>query len=267
MTTNKKKLFFLRIRQTCNGIITILILFNAIIAGLLTNASIKEVYGPILNTLCDISAVIFIIEMIIRLAWNKSYFWKGRHWRWNIFDLIITVLSSISLVYANNSLITLRIFREFRVLRVFSRFKNLRTILDALVDSFSKLAWTGVFFVVIYYLYAVIGVDFFGHDYPVFFGNLERAMFTLFQLMTLDDWNTITKEVMALHPYSWTFFISFILIVSYILLNFIVGIIISSLGQMIDRERHETIKQIKDDLGIIKNDLELLKNEKFHKQS
>ena len=232
----KRKIVY--IKQIFNGFITILILVNAIIAGFLTDPSVKQQYGILLNHICDISALLFIVEMIIRILWHKKDFWKGREWRWNIFDLIITIISSISLFYTNNSLITLRIFREFRVLRIFSRFNNLKNILDALVDSFSKLAWTGVFFAVIYYLYAVIGVDFFGHYYPELFGNLEKAIFTLFQVMTLDDWNVITKKVLLLYPYSWIYFISFILIVSYILLNFLVGIIVSSLGQMIDRERN-----------------------------
>lgn len=245
------------IRRFCDGFITILILFNAIVAGLLTNIEIREEYGHILNLICDISALIFIIEMIVRIIWDKTIFWKGRYWRWNAFDLIITILSSISLFFANNTLITLRIFREFRVLRVFSRFRNLRTILDALVDSFSKLLWTGVFFIVMYYLYAVIGVDFFGQDYPDMFGDLGKALFTLFQLMTLDDWNTITKAVLKHFPYSWIYFISFILIVSYILLNFIVGIIISSLGQMIDRESNETINHIHQDIMDIKSFIQI----------
>jgi len=240
------------IKRLCDGFITLLILINAIVAGLLTNIEIRGEYGHILNLICDVSALIFIIEMIVRIIWDKANFWKGRDWRWNVFDLIITILSSISLFFANNTLITLRIFREFRVLRVFSRFRNLRTILDALVASFSKLLWTGVFFIVMYYLYAVIGVDFFGQDYPYMFGDLGKALFTLFQLMTLDDWNVITKSVLTHYPYAWIYFISFILIVSYILLNFIVGIIISSLGQMIDQERHETIAQIRRDIADIK---------------
>ena len=70
--------------------------------------------------------------------------------------------------------------------------------------------------------------------------------------MTLDDWNIITKNVMKTYPLAWMYFFSFVLIVSYILLNFIVGIIISSLGQMIDKERHETINQIKEDIEDIK---------------
>lgn len=239
-------------KRYCKYFITLLILLNAVIAGLLTIESFKNEYGYVLNLICDISVIVFLVEISIRIWLGKRNFWIGKNWRWNIFDLLITVVSSISLIVMSNSLITLRIFREFRVLRVFSRFKNLRVILDAMIDSFSKLAWTGVLFVVFYYLYAVLGVDFFRKDNPEYFENIGVATFTLFQIMTLDDWNIITKNVMKTYPLAWTYFLSFVLIVSYILLNFIVGIIISSLGQMIDKERHETINQIKEDIEDIK---------------
>lgn len=239
-------------KRYCKYFITLLILLNAVIAGLLTIESFKNEYGYVLNLICDISVIVFLVEITIRIWLGKRNFWIGKNWRWNIFDLLITVVSSISLIVMSNSLITLRVFREFRVLRVFSRFKNLRVILDAMIDSFSKMAWTGVLFVVFYYLYAVLGVDFFRKDNPEYFENIGVATFTLFQIMTLDDWNIITKNVMKTYPLAWMYFFSFVLIVSYILLNFIVGIIISSLGQMIDKERHETINQIKEDIEDIK---------------
>lgn len=251
----RQKRFLIRAKQIGEGFITILIVLNAIVAGLLTDASIKLEYGNVLNAFCDISAFVFIFEMLVRISWGRKDFWVGKDKRWNIFDFIITAISSVSIIYANNSLITLRIFREFRVLRIFSRFKNLRTILDAMIDSFSKIAWTGVLFFVFYYVYAIIGVNFFCKEYPDYFGNIRIAIFTLFQIMTLDDWNQITKDVLEIYPLAWMYFISFILIVSYILLNFIVGIIISSLGLMIDRERHETISQIKQDIKEVKSRL------------
>ncbi len=256
-TTNyfhmRHKRILIRVKQVGEGFITLLIVLNAFVAGLLTDASIKLEYGNNLNAFCDISAFVFIFEMFIRIIRGGKDFWVGKEKRWNIFDLIITGISSISIIYANNSLITFRIFREFRVLRIFSRFKNLRTILDAMINSFSKIAWTGVLFFVFYYVYAIIGVNFFCKEYPDYFGNIKIAIFTLFQIMTLDDWNKITKEVLEIYPLAWMYFISFILIVSYILLNFIVGIIISSLGVMMDPERQDVIVQIEQDIKDVRS--------------
>ena len=234
-------------RQYGEYFITLLILINAVIAGLLTNENLKNEYGYVFNLICDISVVIFLVEMVVRICVGKKDFWKGKDWRWNIFDLIITVMSSMSLIVTSNSMISLRILREFRVLRVFSRFQHLKNILDAMIDSFSKLMWTGVLFTVFYYLYAVMGVDFFKKGNPEYFENIGTATFTLFQVMTLDDWSVITKNVSRNYSLAWIYFVSFILIVSYVLLNFIVGIIISSLAQtqMKDKERGDSIKQSK----------------------
>lgn len=288
----KKRRKIVASRQLADKFITILIILNMVVAGLLTDKAIKQDYGHTLMLFFDISSVIFIIEMIFRIAADgEEFFWeeekkekkekKERNWwnlfdlivtifskkerkkikrkwnRWNLFDLIVTIVSSASLFFTNNSIIALRVFRQIRALRIFSEFKNLRIILDGLMDSISKLAFTSIFFFVMYYIYAIIGIDFYGEDYPQWFGNIGIAMFTLFQIMTLEGWAFITEEVMKTSPWAWVYFISFILIVSYILINLIVGIIVSSLREKVDdeieiSEEEESIEQLHKKIDEIK---------------
>ena len=291
----KKRRKIVASRQLADKFITILIILNMVVAGLLTDKAIKQDYGHTLMLFFDISSVIFIIEMIFRIAADgEEFFWEKkkekkkdkkewnwwnlfdligtifskkekkkerkkikRKWnRWNLFDLIVTIVSSASLFFTNNSIIALRVFRQFRVLRIFSEFKSLRSILDALMNSVSKLAFTSVFFFVMYYIYAIIGIEFYGEDYPQWFGNIGIAMFTLFQIMTLEGWAFITEEVMKTSPWAWIYFISFILIVSYILINLIVGIIVSSLREnVVDEidEEDEAIEELRKEIDEIKD--------------
>lgn len=263
----KKRRKIVASRQLADKFITILIILNMVVAGLLTDKAIKQDYGHTLLLFFDISSIIFIIEMIFRIvADGEEFFWEKkkerkkikRKWnRWNLFDLIVTIVSSASLFFTNNSIIALRVFRQIRALRIFSEFKNLRIILDGLMDSISKLAFTSIFFFVMYYIYAIIGIDFYGEEYPQWFGNIGIAMFTLFQIMTLEGWVFITEEVMKTSPWAWVYFISFILIVSYILINLIVGIIVSSLREKVDdeieiSEEEESIEQLHKKIDEIK---------------
>lgn len=237
-----------------NRFITMLLVLNMVVVGLLTEKTIKQDYGSALLLFCDVSAVIFLLEMLVRVLCTGKDFWIGKDKRWNWFDLIITVISSASLFFTSNAIVTLRMFRQFRILRIFSEFKNLRSILDGLMDSVSKLAWTSIFFFVMYYIYAVIGIDFYGEKYPQWFDNIGTAMFTLFQLMTLEGWVSIAETVMVTHPWAWIYFMSFILIVSYILINLIVGIIVSSLKDKVDDEKNEAMKaEIREIVKELKN--------------
>lgn len=240
--------------------IAILIILNIIAAGLFTHKEIKQQYGHALLLFSDISSVIFILEMLYRIIVAKRDFWRGENKKWNLFDLVITIVSSASLFVANHTVIALRILRQLRVFRVISEFDSLRDILDGLMGAVSKLAWASVFFFVIYFIYAIIGVDYFGDVYPQWFENMGVAMFTLFQVMTFEGWTIITEEVMKTYPWAWAYFISFILIVSYILLNLIVGVIVSSLREKVDKQdEKEDIEQIKKELAEIKK---LLKSKK-----
>ena len=80
----------------------------------------------------------------------------------------------------------------------------------------------------LYYVFAVMATGLFGADHPAWFGTIGRSMYTLFQIMTLESWSMgIARPVMETHPYAWLFFIPFILIATFTMLNLFIAIIVN----------------------------------------
>lgn len=133
----------------------------------------------------------------------------------------------------------------------------LRNLTGSLVVAFPRVIWTSIFFSCLFVVYATIGIDLYGEIYPEFFGTIGRVFFTLFQVMTLESWATgVAQKVMALHPMAWLYFVSFILISTYILRNLLFGVITSSTIEVYEGERdearaedlHRELKQLSDKL-------------------
>lgn len=113
-------------------------------------------------------------------------------------------------------------------------------IAQALINSLSGMLGVGVLLLIFFYIYAVITTRLFANDFPEYFGNLGKSLYTLFQIMTLESWsNGIVRPILKLYPYSWIIFISFILIVSFIVLNMTIGIIVDSINKA---QANESIK-------------------------
>jgi voltage-gated sodium channel len=62
--------------------------------------------------------------------------------------------------------------------------------------------------------------------------------------MTLESWSMgIVRPVMEVHPYSWLFFIPFILATSFTALNLFIGVVVSAMQSEIDSERERVVEQ------------------------
>lgn len=216
-----------------SNFILLIIISNAVILGLDT---IKLDYDTqyILSILDKICLYIFIIEIILKFIVYRFTFFKNG---WNIFDFFII---SISLVPNGGSLSIFRALRIIRVLRVFSIIPRMKMIAQALINSLSGMLGVGVLLLIFFYIYAVITTRLFANDFPEYFGNLGKSLYTLFQIMTLESWsNGIVRPILKLYPYSWIIFVSFILIVSFIVLNMTIGIIVDSINKA---QTNESIK-------------------------
>ncbi len=216
--------------------ITILIVLNAIAAGVMTYTEDNSLTEIWLNHFCDISIIIFIIEILIRIFCRKKplEFFTCEDKGWNIFDLIVTVISSLSFFTGLEGLVgarAIRILRELRLLRVASGIANMKRVLQALLFSLPQISWASLFFILLYYIYGITGVELYG-ECDEHFATLHRTFLTLLQLMTMDDWMNITLNVMETNPMAWIYFSSFILLASYILVNLIVGIVVDSLNEV-----------------------------------
>jgi voltage-gated sodium channel len=202
------------------------ILINAVTLGLETFPAVMEQAGGVVLGLDRICLGIFVVELALRLyAQGLRFFRSG----WNIFDFVIV---GISLLPATGGFSVLRALRILRVLRVVSVVPSLRRVVDGLGRALPGMGSVFLLILIIYYIAAVMATKLFGESFPEWFGSLSKTAFTLFQIMTLEGWSgEIVRPIMAVYPYAWAFFVPFILITTFAVLNLIVGLIVNSMQE------------------------------------
>ena len=234
-------------KRILDGFINVLLILNLIAAFLMTDQDISAQYGSALYLFSDISILFFVVEIAVRM-WMCSrggsmwYFFRsnGKWHHWNCFDFTVTLLSAVSLSSGLGVFVgarTLRMLRLLNTMRLFSRYQRLQSVSEAIVKSIPAIVGTGIYFSMLYSVYAIAGTNLYANIHPRYFGNVGRSFLTLFQIMTLDDWSEVMYVIMDEDPWAWLYFFSFILIASYVLLNLIVGVIVDSLQQV--RRRRE----------------------------
>ena len=222
-----------------NFIIAVII-FNAITLGLETSTTVMRAAGGILRAIEQIVLVIFVIEILLKLfAHGPRFFRSG----WNVFDFIIV---GIALVPASGPFAILRALRILRVLRLLTKIKRLRMIIESLLAALPSIGWIVFLLGMVFYIFGVMGTQLFASAFPDNFGSLGRTLYTLFQVMTLESWSEgVSRPVMAVYPYAWVYFISFVLVTAFVVLNLFIGIIVSTM-----QERHfedESLRQAEQD--------------------
>jgi len=209
------------------------ILGNAVTLGLETNRPLMETHGVLLHTIDLGFMAFFVAELLLKLlAYGRRYFREG----WNIFDFTIVTLTLLPFI---GNLSVLRALRILRVLRLLSVVPQFRVVISGFFRSLSGLVAVGGILIIILYVSAVLASKLFGDRFPELFGTLPQALFTLFQLMTLEAWTSeIARPVMGAYPYAWIFFILFILVTTFTMLNLLIGVVVSSMqeGAAADQE-------------------------------
>jgi voltage-gated sodium channel len=200
------------------------ILFNAAILGLETSDAAIAVAGPVIKTLDTICLVIFVLELLAKLyAQGLRFFRDG----WNVFDFLII---AISLVPAGEGLTILRALRILRLLRVVSVAPALRRVVEGFVTALPGMASVFLLMGIIFYIASVMATSLFGDTFPQWFGTLGKSAYSLFQIMTLESWSMgIVRPVMDQHPAAWAFFVPFILVTTFAVVNLVVGLIVNSM--------------------------------------
>lgn len=218
-----------------------LIVVNSITIGMETSKSWMQSYGSYFDWLDNMILVIFVIEIILKIyAFGFKFFRSS----WNVFDFTIVAISVIPAAG------TFSIFRTLRILRTLRLIKNvpkLRMIIEALAKSVPSIGWIMVLLGVVFYIFAVLGANLYGDAYPQWFGGLNRTMFTLFQVMTLESWSSgIARPIMQTMPYAYLFFIPFILIATYTTLNIFIAIVVNTMNELHQQESlEESVKEEK----------------------
>ncbi len=213
-----------------------LILVNAALLGVETWPAAMAAAGELIVTLDLIILTIFVVEIIIRLYVYRLAFWRDP---WSVFDFAVV---AIALVPASGELAVLRALRVLRVLRLLTMVPSMRRVVGALLEAIPGLGAIAMVLLIIYYVFAVIATNLFAADYPEWFGHLGRSLYTLFQIMTLESWSMgIARPVMENFPYSWAFFVPFILIATFTMLNLFIAIIVNAMQRYSEKEHQATI--------------------------
>jgi voltage-gated sodium channel len=212
-----------------------LILANAVVLGLETFEAIEEDYADALSVLNDVFLGLFTLELALRiLAYGRrpqDFFKDG----WNVFDFVIIGAAFVPGLRENSTL--LRLVRLLRVVRVVRLLPDLRILLQAVARSLPPLGSMVVLTTLILFVYGMVGWVLFGEDDPENWGDIGRAMLTLFVLLTLENFPVYLERGMEIHTWSWIYFVSFALVAVFIVLNVLIGIVLNSMEEARRAER------------------------------
>jgi voltage-gated sodium channel len=200
------------------------ILFNAILLGMETSPAIMSGAGPLITALDRICLGIFVVELALKLfALGPRFFRSG----WNIFDFVII---GISLTPGAQTLSVLRALRILRLLRVISAAPRLQRVVEGFITALPGMGSVFLLMSIIFYIGSVMATKLFGASFPEWFGSLGGSAYSLFQIMTLESWSMgIVRPVMEVYPYAWAFFVPFIMMTTFAVVNLLVGLIVNSM--------------------------------------
>ena len=241
---------FLEGSKFSNFIIGVIVL-NAITLGLETSETAVGVAGGLINVIDQACLTIFVIELLAKLyAFRFKFFRSG----WNIFDFIIV---GIALAPGTEGLSVLRALRILRVLRVISVAPSLRRVVEGFVTALPGMGSVFVLMAMIFYIGAVMATKLFGASFPEWFGTLGLSGYSLFQIMTLESWSMgIVRPVMKEFPYAWAFFVPFIMVSTFAVVNLLVGLIVNSMQDAHAEESNAATDEYRDLVMKRLNDIE-----------
>lgn len=236
------------------GFITFLICLNAITLGL-ESFDRFEPYADWLRLLDLLFIAIFVFEMAVRIwAAGPAFFRSG----WNVADFLIVAGSAMA---ASNIFAALRAFRILRLLRVVTFVPRMRTVVRALVDAVPGIISVAIVAVLIVYVFAVIACSLYGDTHPELFGNVFISMYTLFQIITLEGWKEIADDVQAEHPTAWIYFLLFVLVGTFTMLNLFIAIVVRVVEEEADETEdfiHEETDQVLKEIRVLSEKLDTL---------
>ncbi len=213
-------------------VVIALIVVNAITLGLETSASVMQDYGGLLVAVDRLLLTIFVAELAARMMVRGPRFFADP---WNVFDFLVV---AIALLPATGSLSVLRALRILRVLRLITVVPSLRAVVSALVGALPGMGSIMMLLILLFYVFAVMATKLFGTTHEETFGSIGASMLSLFQVMTLDAWSDgLMRPMLEKHPYAWLFFIPFVLVSAFIVLNLFIGVVVSALETERDAER------------------------------
>lgn len=221
--------------------ITAVILVNAVTLGMETSDAVMARIGELVLLIDKLCLVIFILEIGAKLiVWRLRFFRNG----WNVFDFLIV---GIALAPAAQGFSVLRALRILRVLRVISVAPRLRRVVEGFITALPGMGSVFLLMAIIFYIGSVMATKLFGSSFPEWFGTLGLSAYSLFQIMTLESWSMgIVRPVMELYSYAWAFFVPFIMVTTFAVVNLLVGLIVNSMQDAHSEEEGERTDAYRD---------------------
>ncbi len=208
-----------------NAVIAV-ILVNAVTLGLETSAAAMAAAGGAILAIDALCLAIFTVEILAKLVARGWRFFRSP---WNVFDFVIV---GVALAPGADGISVLRALRVLRVLRVITVAPRLRRVVEGFITALPGMGSVFLLMGIIFYIGAVMATKLFGAAFPDWFGTLGRSLYSLFQIMTLESWSMgIVRPVMELYPYAWAFFVPFIMVTTFAVVNLLVGLIVNSMQE------------------------------------
>lgn len=233
-----------------------LIIVNAITLGLETSAAAMSAAGPLLIILDQTILAIFVLELLIRFYVRRLAFFRDP---WRVFDLIVV---GFALMPASGNLSILRAFRILRVLRLVSVVPSMRRVVTGLLNALPGMGSIALLLGLIFYVFAVMATKLFAAKFPEWFGTIGASAYSLFQIMTLESWSMgIVRPVMDVYPYAWAFFVPFIIVSTFAMLNLFIGVIVDGMQSHHLDEAHTERETMINETGHVLSEVRALRSE------
>jgi voltage-gated sodium channel len=225
-----------RVRNAILGII----IFNAITLGLGTSDRVEASFGNALYVIDRTVLAIFVFELLLKFfAYGLSFFRNA----WNIFDLFVV---GVGLMPQTDSLSALRGLRVIRAMRLLSVVPQMRAVVQALLDALPGMGAVIVMLSIVYYVFAVMATIMYGDDFDEWFGTVGRSLYSLFQIMTLESWSMgIVRPVMNENPMAWAFFVPFIVITAFSVLNLFIGLLVNTMQAAVEADSEAEFEKLR----------------------
>lgn len=235
--------------------IIILIILNGITMGLETSSNVMNSFGSLIHIFDIFVITVFTIEVVLRIIAHKLSFFKDP---WSLFDFFVV---TISLIPSSGSFSVLRILRVLRLFRLITVVPQMRKIVSALISVIPGMLSIVGLMSLIFYVFAIMATNLYAQTFPQWFGTLGESFYTLFQIMTLESWSMgVVRPIMEQHPLAWTFFVPFIFIATFVMINLVVAIIVDAMA-IIKEEEKEIYEEVKEEEKDLKKEILSLKDE------
>jgi voltage-gated sodium channel len=220
-------------------VVIAVIIANAVVLGMQTYDGLVDRHGDLLDLLNGLFLAFFVVELAVRIAayWPRpqDFFRSG----WNVFDFVIIAVAFVPGLSRSSTL--LRLARLARVVRIVRLLPDLRLLVTAVLRSLPPLFSMALVTTLIIFVYGMVGWSLFDDELPEQWGNIGEAMLTLFVMLTLEDFPRLMEQGMEVYPWSWIYFVSFVLVAAFIIINVLIGIVLNSMEEARELERRRAL--------------------------